>query len=190
MPTQFRGAVLAVATLAMGLMAGVFGLYAHTLMRGLGNTDDRTFVEAFQEIDRAIINPVFMLTFLGALALTALSAVLFLRAEGAGRSVAPWVVVALGLYVVVFLVTMAIHVPLNDDIKAAGDPDQIANLAAVRDAFNESRWVAWNVVRTIACTAAFGCLLWGLVLHGRSEGSGSSGGHRDAVSERVPAGLR
>ena len=44
------------ATLTMGLMASVFGLYAHTIMRGLGHTDDRTFVSAFQAIDRAIIN--------------------------------------------------------------------------------------------------------------------------------------
>ncbi len=51
---------LMVATLTMGLAAGVFVLYAHTVMRGLARTDDRTFVTAFQEIDRAIINPWFM----------------------------------------------------------------------------------------------------------------------------------
>jgi hypothetical protein len=44
----------------MGLVAGVYGLYAHTIMPGLGRTDDRTFVGAFQSIDRAIINPWFM----------------------------------------------------------------------------------------------------------------------------------
>jgi uncharacterized membrane protein len=166
MSTQARGAILIAATLAMGLMAGVFVLYAHTVMRGLGKTDDRTFVGAFQAMDRAIINPLFMLTFLGAPALSALAALLYLRADG-GRSVAPWVVAALGLYVVVFVVTMVVHVPLNDELKAAGDPDRIANLAAAREAFNESRWVAWNVVRAVATTTAFGCLLWALVLHGR-----------------------
>ena len=35
------------ATATTGLAAGVFGLYAHTIMRGLGKTDDRTFVGAF-----------------------------------------------------------------------------------------------------------------------------------------------
>ena len=34
---------------------------------GPHSTDDRTFVTAFQAIDRAIINPLFMLTFFGAL---------------------------------------------------------------------------------------------------------------------------
>ncbi len=30
-------------------------------------------------------------------------------------------------------------------------------------------WVAWNIVRTLALTAAFGCLAWALVLRGRTE---------------------
>ena len=55
---------------------------------------------------------------------------------------------------------MAVHEPLNGVLRAAGDPDRIANLSAVRDAFHETRWVAWHIVRTIATTAAFGCLAW------------------------------
>jgi uncharacterized membrane protein len=42
-------------------------------------------------------------------------------------------------------------------------------LAAVREQF-EAAWVRWNVVRTVACTLAFGCLSWALVLHGRLGG--------------------
>jgi uncharacterized membrane protein len=185
--TQSRGAVLLAAALAMGLMAGVFGLYAHTIMRGLRDTDDRTFVGAFQAIDRAIINPPFMLAFLGALALTAVATLLHLRGDGAGP-VTPWLLAALALYGVVCVITMTIHVPLNDDLKAAGDPDRIANLAAVRDAFHEARWAAWNVVRAIATTVAFGCLLWALVLHGRSDASSDE--PRGLVAERVESSLR
>ncbi|MGH2394643.1 MAG: DUF1772 domain-containing protein, partial [Candidatus Limnocylindria bacterium] len=70
---------LIVATMSMGLMAGVFGLYAHTVMPGLGKTDDRTFVGAFQAIDRAIINPLFLGGgFVGALVFTGLAGVLHL----------------------------------------------------------------------------------------------------------------
>ncbi|MGH9260613.1 MAG: DUF1772 domain-containing protein [Acidimicrobiales bacterium] len=154
-----------VATLTMGLMAGVFGLHAHTIMRGLGKTDDRTFVAAFQSMDRAIINPLFMLTFFGALVFSGVAALLYLRDDGG--SVLPWVIAAFALYLAVVVITVAVNVPLNDEIKAAGDPDRIADLAAVRDAFHETRWVAWNVVRAIASTVAFGCLAWALVLHGR-----------------------
>jgi uncharacterized membrane protein len=69
-----RGAALIAATITMGLMAGVFGLYSHTIMPGLRRTDDRTFVGAFQSIDRTILNPWFMASFFGALALTGLAA--------------------------------------------------------------------------------------------------------------------
>jgi uncharacterized membrane protein len=154
------------ATLTMGLAAGVFGDWAHTIMPGLGTTDDRTFVGAFQALERAIYNPLSMLALMGALAFTGVAAVLYLRADN--RAPLPWVAVAFGLYLGAFVITMAVHVPLNDVLTAAGDPDRIANLAAVRDAFDETRWVAWHIVRTIATTAAFGCLAWALVLHGRA----------------------
>jgi uncharacterized membrane protein len=162
-----RALSLIAATMSMGLMAGVFGLYAHTVMPGLGRTDDRTFVGAFQAIDRAIINPWFLVGgFVGALVFTALAAVLHLPADR--RSVLPWIAVALVLYLAVFVITVGVNVPLNDAIKAAGDPDRIADLAAVRERFDEARWVRWNTVRTVASTAAFGCLAWALVLFGRA----------------------
>jgi uncharacterized membrane protein len=61
------------------------------------------------------------------------------------------------LYLVVFVITVRVNVPLNDAIKAAGDPDEI-DVAAVRERFSESTWVRWNVVRTALTTAALGCL--------------------------------
>ena len=130
-----------------GLMAGVFGLYAHSIMRGLGSTDDRTFVGAFQAIDRAIINPLFMLTFFGALVPPAWAGSSTSVTTPVGAAVGSWP--RRGLYLVVVVITIAVNVPLNDDIKAAGDPDRIADLAAVRDDFHETRWVAWNIVRAV-----------------------------------------
>jgi uncharacterized membrane protein len=159
-----QGAALVAALMTVGLMAGVFGLYAHAIMPGLRKTDDRTFVDAFQAIDRAIINPLFMLWFFGALAFAGVAAALL----GGERSVLPWIVAALVLYLAVFVITIAVHVPLNDAIKAAGDPDQITDLAAVRERFDEARWVAWNIVRAVLSTAALGCLAWALVQYGRT----------------------
>jgi hypothetical protein len=52
-------------------------------------------------------------------------------------------------------------------IKTAGAPNQMENVAAVRSAFRETRWVIWNAVRAVATTAAFSCLVWALVLNGR-----------------------
>ena len=165
MLTFLQGAVLLAATVAMGLIAGVFGLYANAIMPGLRRADDRTFVGAFQSIDRAIINPLFMVAFFGPLLLTALAGALVLGEDEVG-SVLPWIVVAFVLYLASFVATIAVNVPLNDGIKAAGDPDHVADLAAVRGRFNERKWARWNVFRTVASTVAFGCLAWALVEYG------------------------
>jgi uncharacterized membrane protein len=49
-----------------------------------------------------------------------------------------------------------------------GDPDRIADLAAVRARFKEARWTSWNFVRMLTSTTAFGLLAWALILDGRS----------------------
>jgi uncharacterized membrane protein len=159
-----RTLILLAATIAMGLVAGVFALYAHTIMPGLAKTDDRTFVGAFQAIDRAIINPWFLGGgFFGALLLTVAASFLHVDRQGL-----PWILAALVLYGSTVVITLAINVPLNDGIKAAPDPDRIPNLAAVRKQFNAPRWVRWNLVRVVATTSAFGFLAWALVLLGRA----------------------
>jgi len=151
---------LLAATLTMGLVTGAFALYAHAVMPGLKTTDDRTFVAAFQAIDRAIINPWFMLTgFAGALVFTGAATLLQL-----GRDPLPWVAGALVAYIVVFVITLAVHVPLNDALKAAGSADP----ASAREAFDEARWAAWNLVRVVLSGGAFVALCWALVVYDRT----------------------
>jgi uncharacterized membrane protein len=159
-----RALTLMAATISMGLVTGAFALYWHTIMPGLKKTDDRTFVGAFQSLDRAIINPWFMGGgFIGALVFTVAAGIFNI-----GEDALVWIVAAFVLYLVTFVITIAINVPLNDALKAAGDPDRIGDLGAARARFDESRWARWNLVRVLASTAAFGCLAWALVVHGGS----------------------
>ncbi|MEV6865845.1 anthrone oxygenase family protein [Streptosporangium subroseum] len=167
----FRSVVLVAATVTMGLMAGLFYAYASSVMIGLGRASDRTFVEAMQRINTAILNGWFFACFLGALALTILAAVLHLSEDR--RSVLPWILAAVLLYGAQFVITAAVNVPLNNMLDAAGDPRHITDLAAVREQF-EATWVRWNLIRAVASTAAFGCLTWALVLYGRLATPGGS----------------
>lgn len=162
--TAWGGAALVAATLCTGLMAGLFFTYANSVLPGLGKADDRTLVDAMQRINVAILNGWFGLAFAGALLTTIAAAVLHLRAGG--RPALPWIVAGLVLYVVVLVITFAVNVPLNDELLAAGAVDRIPDLAAVREHF-EASWVRWNIVRAAASFAAFGCLTWALLLHGR-----------------------
>jgi uncharacterized membrane protein len=159
---------LLVATVTMGLMAGVFGVFSHAIMPGLGHTSDRTFSEAFQAINKSILNPLFLLTLMGALVASGASTVLYLR--GDDRSVLPWVVAALVLYGLTLLITFGIHVPLNNTMDAAERAGRIASdPSGVRSDFHETRWDVWNVFRALLSTAAFCCLAYSLVLHGRAD---------------------
>jgi uncharacterized membrane protein len=157
-----RAVVLIAATMSMGSITGAFFLYAHTIMPGLKRVDDRTFVGAFQAIDRAIVSPLFLITsFVGALVLTAAAGLLFISES---KSVLGWIIAAFLLYLPAVVMTGTINVPRNDAIKAAGEPHEIADLAAVRKDFNEAVWSRWNNVRTVLCMASFACLSAALLL--------------------------
>ncbi len=165
---ELRTTVLVLATMTTGMTAGVFALYANAIMPGLRATDDRTFVGAFQAIDRAIINPVWLVGgFLGVLLLTGAAAGLHL--DPSRRSVLVWVCLAFVLHAVVVAVTLVVNVPRNDALKAAGDPATV-DVAAVRRAFSESGWVAWNAVRVALDVAALAAMCLALVAHGRLLG--------------------
>ncbi|WP_157249447.1 DUF1772 domain-containing protein [Nonomuraea typhae] len=154
---------LILSTLSAGLMAGLFAAFAYAVMPGLKQSSSRTLVEAMQRINVAILNPVFMSAFMGGLLFMLAAVILHWRADL--RPVLPWVIAGFLLYLVMFFVTAGVNVPLNDQLAKAGAPGEIADLGAVRAAF-EDKWVAWNVVRAVAATGSFGCFIWALIKHG------------------------
>jgi len=151
-----RDWLLAGAVVGMGLVAGLFYGFACGVMPGLANADDRTLIDAMQQINESIENPVFFLTYLGAPVLAAW--VLVLDWRSGSHTAVRWLIAALVLYGVAFVVTGSLNIPLNDDLAQAGDPRRIGELAAVRDDY-EDPWIAWNIVRTVFHTAAFGALI-------------------------------
>ena len=155
---------LLLATMTVGLMAGVYAAFAFSVLPGLGRSTDRTFVEAMQRINVAILNGWFLFCFLGGIVFAALALVLYLSAypSGApGRAAVVWIVAGLVLYAITLLITFIVNVPLNNALLAGGSPDAIGDLGAVRVAF-EARWVTFNVARAVIGTAAFGSLCWAL----------------------------
>ncbi|MBJ8345955.1 DUF1772 domain-containing protein [Antrihabitans sp. YC2-6] len=159
-----RTIALLLATLTSGLLAGLYYGYANSVMPALGQADNKTMIDVMQKINVAIINPVFMLSFLGAPVITIGAAAMFLGKDM--RSVLGWVVAAAVLNIAGTVVTFALNIPLNDQLDAAGDPNQITDLAGVRGDFFDA-WVRWNIVRLLLHTAAFGALAWSLILLGR-----------------------
>ncbi|MGW8396730.1 anthrone oxygenase family protein [Streptomyces lydicus] len=200
MMRALQAAILLVATLGAGLMAGLFAGFAYAVMPGLGRSGDRTFVQAMRHINRAIRNGWFLLPFLLPIPLLALATVL--ARNGHGRGVLPWILAALVTYLAGFFVTAAVNVPLNNALDTLtwrdrpapdgsggggadgneddqGDQDYEARagddeaLKAARGAF-ERRWVIWNIVRAVLHTAAFTLLAWTLFLYGLYGAGGAT----------------
>lgn len=139
------------AVVTSGLQAGTYYTWASGVMPGLARTDDRTFVHAMQQMNVAIVNPVFLASFLGAPVLAVLAAVL---AEGDARS---WAIAGAVGAVLTVVITGGGNIPLNNALDAAGPVDDVPDLGAVRSAF-ESRWVRLNILRALTSTAAVVCL--------------------------------
>jgi uncharacterized membrane protein len=154
-----RGGTLFVATMLTGLIAGLFYAWSVSVMPGLARTDDRTYVGALQGMNRAILNGWFFLTFMGAVIVTAVAALLHL--SGQSRGVLLWIVIGLVLYIAVLVITFRVNVPLNNELDRA-NLNQLANPAELRARF-ESIWVRWNVIRALLNTAAFASLCYALV---------------------------
>ncbi|WP_377638852.1 anthrone oxygenase family protein [Oryzobacter terrae] len=152
--------LLVAATLTSGLLAGVYLLYAHTVMPAMTLLPDEPAVAMFDALDRSIVNPVFIATaFLGAPVSTAAA-----LATGWGDPSRWWVLAALVLHLVGTVVTAAVHLPRNDALKrmAGGDGRYAATTA--RAALEEATWVRWNLVRVVASVVAAACLGWALTL--------------------------
>ena len=133
-----------------GLTAGIFLAFSCFIMAALGRIEPRSGIAAMQAINVAVINPLFMLVFMG----TGVVAIGLAAGALAGWSGGQGMLLlaASGLYVVGCVgVTMALNVPLNNALAAvAADSDAGAELWAryLRD------WTFWNHVRTLASLAA------------------------------------
>lgn len=150
-----REITLIAATVAMGLFAGVFYTFSSLVMIGLRRADDRTFVSALQKINAAP-GFKFAVAIIGPGVFTSVTLVLHL--SSGDRAALWWIVAALVLYAVALgVVTFARNVPLNNALAAAGDPDRITDLAAVRADF-EADWVRWNHARAAVSVGALTCL--------------------------------
>ena len=159
-------ASLIAAIITTGITAGVLAAFAFAVMPGIRGTDDRVFVDVMNRMNTAILNGWFLTAFMGGLVFSGVALALHWR--GDGRPAVPWIIAGLGLYLVMFIITRVINVPLNDKLLAAGKSSTgLSDLVAARNDF-EGPWVAWNIIRTVANTAALGVLVYALVVFGRS----------------------
>jgi uncharacterized membrane protein len=160
--SAFRTLTLGLATLATGLVAGVFYAYAVSVNLGLAAQPDASYVATMQAINERIQNPMFFTSFFGA--------VLFLLATLAAHIPRPrsgrfrLVALACALYIVGgFLLTAFVNVPMNEELARVAEGASPDELAGARATY-EGPWNFWNGVRTVFSTMAFLALVGACLL--------------------------
>jgi uncharacterized membrane protein len=153
--------VLPIATLlgvvGSGLMAGLYFAFSTAVMPALRRLTPAAGAEAMQQVNRVILNPLFLLVFAGTGLLCLL---LVIGAPFSGRPGAVWIVIGGLLYLVGNIgLTMVVNVPMNNRLDAA---NPLTDQGAAIWADFLKRWTAWNHVRALACTAAMAALAVGL----------------------------
>lgn len=105
--------VLYVAVLLTGLSAGLFSAWQVSVIPGTRLIQDSTYIETMQKINRAIINPPFILIFLGSLLMQIISVFLHWDTE-----MPLWLILAgtLAYGAGTVVVTGLGNVPLNDSL--------------------------------------------------------------------------
>ena len=136
--------------LGCGLIAGVFFAFSSFVMNALAQLESPQGITAMQLINITVINPLFMIAFLGpALACLILAVFSLLKWHQPDSS---YLLVVSLLYLVgTFLVTIIFNVPLNDAL-AKVDPSSIDGAKLWTSYL--TNWTFWNHVRTIAAFLA------------------------------------
>ncbi len=148
----FRATMLVLSLLSSGLIAGLFFGWSVSVIPGTSLVDDRAYIVTMQNINREIINPTFLASFVLTPLVLGVTAILYHRVGDSRRA---W---ALGAAAVtylfgVFAVTAARNVPLNDALDAFDLDRATAAEAAERRTSYETPWNQWHTLRTVASVA-------------------------------------
>lgn len=147
-----------------GLMAGLFYAWSISVTPGLAKVDKQSYLLAFQAMNRAILNPVFFIPFMGtALLLPLLSYLSFDNTV----SLQFWLILAAtAIYLLgIMAVTIAGNVPLNNQLEVLKITTMSeAEMQAFREGF-ESQWNTLNWIRTLASALTFVLLSLALYYH-------------------------
>lgn len=132
-----------------GLYAGYMLAFQSGVMPALKEVDDASFTLVMRTVNRKVPGPVFLLLFLGSLALPAAS--FFVAPEARDGSGTALVGIAAGCALVGHLITAGGNVPLNNALESSRHQ---RDERAAREAF-EGRWNALHGVRTLFAVGAF-----------------------------------
>lgn len=154
--------VVFVTIILTGLTAGLCFTWGNSITPGIGRLDDLGFLQSFQQMNRVIINPIFIIVFFGPFITNILN--IYLKHQTVDKAFWVFVAAAALFTLGVVFVTIFKNVPLNEILnKTDLAASSVEELRALREKF-ENPWNQWHMVRTITSIASFALLIYGLLL--------------------------
>ena len=150
--------IAAATAIGSGLMAGLFFAFSVAVMPGFRRITPVSGLSAMQAINIAIVNPLFLLVFLGTAVASGVLVIAMIW-RGIDLLTAHFILGGTLYLVGVILVTAVINVPMNNAITGL---NASATESAGRWQDYLRRWTAWNHVRTISALLATAFLVFGL----------------------------
>ncbi|MFL2076325.1 anthrone oxygenase family protein [Marinilactibacillus psychrotolerans] len=145
--------LLVFSLIGTGLIAGIFFSFSNFIMTAFSKISYSKGLAAMQAINRAVLNPLLFLFFIGTAISTFLLVVLyFFTTLVSSLELAGSILYFFGC----FIVTGIRNVPLNNQIGSISSIE-IGNEPVWRDYLKT--WTFWNHIRTFASLSAFICLI-------------------------------
>ena len=149
--------IITVACIAgAGVVTGLLFAFSNFVMRALADLPAEQGMFAMQRINKTIINPIFLVFFLGTPVLCLVVAVTVFPQLGA-PGVLPLLVGTLAYLVGPFGITVLFNVPLNNRL-AGAKPSESENAWPMY----QKKWQRWNHIRTYIGIASVVFLAFGL----------------------------
>lgn len=146
------------AIIGCGLIGGLLFVFSNSVMKALGQQSASHGMAAMQAINRTIVNPLFLLFFMGTAVVS-----LFLLINAYAQwypTHTGWMIAGSMFYLVgTFGMTVVVHVPWNNELEKA-DPTEMVSEKIWDD--YRIKWTRWNHVRTIAAFAAAASYIFAL----------------------------
>jgi len=161
MVLTFENIGLIVLILLTGLSAGLCFTWTNAITPGIGNLDNYGYLSAFQQMNRTIINPPFIIVFFGPFFLSLINLYVF---RNAASSMIWLLILATAIYFMgVLLVTIFGNVPLNGMLdKTDLGIASIDELRQLREKF-EVKWNRLHLIRTLTSMISFLLLIISLL---------------------------
>lgn len=151
---DLKTALLGGGIVTTGLMSGLLYGWSVSVIPGTKRVAAGNYVDTMQHINRAIINPAFVVPFMGIPLVLGGAAAMQFRAGDHRRG---WLLAGATItYVVGVLgVTIGGNVPLNDALDAFDLRGSTSDAVEHRRSTYERPWNRWHHLRTIASVASF-----------------------------------